>query len=72
MEGQLVKFVENEPVMHTLALDNRDWEILQDVLEAHFDSLNEILRDCVTDDETRHQYEDEKRRINRMLTLFDM
>ena len=52
--------------MKSLALDERDMEILKDVLEAHYESLTDALRDCVMDEDTRFQYKDELTRIGRI------
>ena len=71
MEGKLIKFSSKEEMMWTAKLDNRDMEILKDVLEAHLEYLYDTLRDCVVDDDTRKQYEDEQVRISRMLDLID-
>lgn len=71
MEGKLIKFSSKEEMMWTAKLDDRDMEILKDVLEAHLEYLYDTLKDCVTDDDTRHQYEDEQVRISRMLDLID-
>ena len=54
-----------------ITLDKRDMEILKDVLEAHLEYLYDTLKDCVVDDDTRRQYEDEQVRISRMLDLID-
>ena len=54
-----------------ITLDKRDVEILRDVLEAHLEYLYDVLKDCVVDDDTREQYEDEQIRISRMLNLID-
>ena len=72
MEGKLIKFSSKEEMMWTAKLDNRDMEILMDVLEAHFGYLYDTLKDCVMDDDTRRQYEDEQVRIGRMLDLIEM
>lgn len=71
MEGKLIKFSSKEEMMWTAKLDDRDMEILKDVLEAHLEYLYDTLKDCVMDDDTRHQYEDEQVRISRMLDLID-
>lgn len=55
----------------SITLDDRDMEILKDVLEAHLEYLYDTLKDCVVDDMTRKQYEDEQVRISRMLDLID-
>ena len=72
MEGKLIKFSSKEERMWTAKLDDRDMEILKDVLEAHLEYLYDTLKDCVMDDDTRRQYEDEQVRISRMLDLIDM
>lgn len=71
MEGKLIKFSSKEEMMWTAKLDDRDMEILKDVLEAHLEYLYDTLEDCVVDDATRYQYEDEQVRISRMLDLID-
>lgn len=71
MEGKLIKFSSKEEMMWTAKLDDRDMEILKDVLEAHLEYLYDTLKDCVMDDDTRRQYEDEQIRISRMLDLID-
>jgi len=71
MEGKLIKFSSKEEVMWTAKLDDRDMEILKDVLEAHLEYLYDTLKDCVVSDDTRRQYEDEQVRISRMLGLID-
>ena len=72
MEGKMIKFSEVEDCMWTKKLDGRDMEILQDVLEAHLEWLQDALRDCVVDDESRIQYEDDIERISSMLDLIYM
>ena len=72
MEGKLIKFSSKEEMMWTAKLDDRDMEILKDVLEAHLEYLYDTLTDCVMDDDTRRQYEDEQVRISRMLGLIYM
>lgn len=72
MEGKLIKFSSKEERMWTKKLDDRDMEILKDVLEAHLEYLYDTLKDCVMDDDTRSQYEDEQVRIGRMLGLIYM
>ena len=71
MEGKLIKFSSKEEMMWTAKLDDRDMEVLKDVLEAHLEYLYDTLKDCVVDDDTRSQYEDEQVRISRMLDLID-
>ena len=71
MEGKLIKFSSKEEMMWTARLDDRDMEILKDVLEAHHDNLMDILKDCVVGEDTRFQYMDELVRIERMLDLID-
>lgn len=71
MEGKLIKFSSKEEMMWTAKLDDRDMEILKDVLEAHLEYLYDTLKDCVMDDDTRSQYKDEQVRISRMLDLID-
>ena len=72
MKGKLIKFSSKEEMtMWTAKLDDRDMEILKDVLEAHLEYLYDTLKDCVMDDDTRCQYEDEQVRISRLLDLID-
>lgn len=71
MKGKMVKFSSGEKKAWSLALDERDMEVLKDVLEAHLEYLYDTLKDCVMDDDTRSQYEDEQVRISRMLDLID-
>lgn len=71
MEGKLIKFSSKEEKMWTAKLDDRDMEILKDVLEAHLEYLYDTLRDCVVGDELKIQYEDDQVRISRMLDLID-
>ena len=71
MEGKLIKFSSKEEMMWTAKLDDRDMEILKDVLEAHLEYLYDTLKDCVMDGDTRCQYKDEQVRISRMLDLID-
>jgi 5-bromo-4-chloroindolyl phosphate hydrolysis protein len=72
MEGKLIKFSSKEERMWTAKLDDRDMEILKDVLEAHHENLKDILKDCVVDEDTRFQYMDELVRIERILGLIYM
>ena len=71
MKGKMVKFSPKEEKVWSLALDERDMEILKDVLEAHLEYLYDTLADCVVDGDTRRQYEDEQIRISKMLDLID-
>ena len=71
MEGKLIKFSSKEEMMWTAKLDDRDMEILKDVLEAHLEYLYDTLKDCVVSDDLKIQYEDEQVRISRMLELID-
>lgn len=71
MTGKLIKFSSKDEVMWTLALNERDMEILKDVLEAHLEYLQETLRDCVVGDDLKVQYEDDQVRISKMLDLID-
>lgn len=71
MEGKLIKFSSKEEKMWTAKLDDRDMEILKDMLESRYVDLGDILRDCVMDDDTRSRYEDDQVRISRMLDLID-
>ena len=54
-----------------ITLDKRGIEILRDVLEAHLEYLYDVLKDCIVDDDTCEQYEDEQVRISRVLNLID-
>lgn len=72
MEGKLIKFSSKEERMWTAKLDDRDMEILKDVLEAHHENLMGTLKDCVVDEDTRFQYMDELVRIERILGLIYM
>lgn len=60
MEGKLIKFSSKEEMMWTAKLDDRDMEILKDVLEAHLEYLYDTLRDCVVGDDLKIQYEDDQ------------
>ena len=71
MEGKLIKFSSKEEMMWTAKLDDRDMEILKDVLEAHLEYLHDALKDCVVGDDLKIQYEDDQVRISRMLDLID-
>ena len=71
MEGKLIKFSSKEEMMWTAKLDDRDMEILKDVLEAHLEYLYDTLKDCVVGDELKIQYEDDQVRISRMLDLIN-
>ena len=71
MEGKLIKFSSKEEMMWTAKLDDRDMEILKDVLEAHLEYLYDTLKDCVVSDDLKIQYEDDQVRISRMLDLID-
>lgn len=71
MEGKLIKFSSKEEMMWTAKLDDRDMEILKDVLEGRLEYLHDTLRDCVVGDDLKVQYEDEQVRISRMLDLID-
>ena len=71
MKGKIVKFSPEGEKVWSLALDERDMEILKDVLEAHLEYLYDTLADCVVDDDLRRQYEDEQIRISKMLDLID-
>lgn len=72
MIGKLIKFSKKEERMWTLALEERDMEILKDVLEAHIESLQDALNDCDVDNTTQVQYEDDIKRISKMLGLIYM
>lgn len=67
----MIKLTRDGRKKEVITLDKRDMEILKDVLEAHLEYLYDILKDCVVDDDTRRQYEDEQVRISRMLSLID-
>lgn len=71
MEGKLIKFSSKKEMMWTAKLDDRDMEILKDVLEAHLEYLYDTLKDCVVGDDLEIQYEDDQVRISRMLDLID-
>lgn len=71
MKGKLIKFSSKEEMMWTAKLDDRDMEILKDVLEGHLEYLYDTLSDCVVGDDLKVQYEDEQVRISRMLDLID-
>lgn len=45
MEGKLIKFSSKEEMMWTAKLDDRDMEILKDVLEAHLEYLIDLYND---------------------------
>ena len=72
MNGKLIKFSSKDEVMWTLALNERDMEILKDVLEAHIESLQDALNDCAVNNTTQVQYEDDIKRISKMLGLIYM
>ena len=67
----MIKLTHDGRKKEVITLDKRDMEILKDVLEAHLEYLYDTLKDCVVDDDTRRQYEDEQVRISRMLSLID-
>lgn len=67
----MIKLTRDGRKKEVITLDKRDMEILKDVLEAHLEYLYDTLKDCVVDDDTRRQYEDEQVRISRMLSLID-
>lgn len=67
----MIKLTRDGRKEEVITLDKRDVEILKDVLEAHLEYLYDILKDCVVDDDTRRQYENEQVRISRMLNLID-
>lgn len=69
--GKLIKFSSKDEVMWSLALNERDMEILKDVLEAHLEYLYDTLNDCVVSDDLKVQYEDDQVRISKMLELID-
>lgn len=71
MEGKLIKFSSKEEMMQAAKLDDRDMEILKDVLVAHLEYLYDTLGDCVVGDDLKIQYEDDQVRISRMLDLID-
>lgn len=39
-----------ESDLHEIKLDQRDWEIIQDVLEAHLEYLEDLQNDGMLDD----------------------
>lgn len=41
---------DEESDLHEIKLDQRDWEIIQDVLEAHLEYLEDMQNDGVLDD----------------------
>ena len=41
---------DEEPDLHEIKLDQRDWEIIQDVLEAHLEYLEDMQNDGMLDD----------------------
>lgn len=54
-----------------IEIDERDIEILKDILEAHLEYLYDVLKDCVVGDDLKVQYEDDQVRISKMLDLID-
>lgn len=71
MEGKLIKFSSKEEKMWTAKLDDRDMEILKDMLESRYVDLGDILRGCVMDDDTRSRYKEERIRIRRLWDLIN-
>lgn len=41
---------DEESDLHEIKLDQRDWEIIQDVLEAHLEYLEDMQNDGMLDD----------------------
>ena len=68
MKGKLITFSSKEKKMWSRNLDERDMEILQDVLEAHL----ERLEDMVNDGEDDEDIPDEIHRVQKMLDLIYM
>lgn len=54
-----------ESDLHEIKLDQRDWEIIQDVLEAHQEYLQDLENDGMLDDS------DELERINGMVDFIN-
>lgn len=67
----MIKLTRDGRKEEVITLDKRDMEIIKDVLEAQLEYLYDTLKDCVIDDMTRKQYEDEQVRISRMLDCID-
>lgn len=66
MKGKMVKFSSKEEKVWSLALDERDMEILEDVLEAHLEYLTDLYNDG--DDEV----DEEIHHVRTMLGLIYM
>jgi hypothetical protein len=51
-EGKLLLWdaSDKESDLHEIRLDQRDWEIIQDVLEAHLEYLEDMQNDGALDD----------------------
>ena len=51
-EGKLLLWdaSDKDSDLHEIKLDQRDWEIIQDVLEAHLESLEDMQIDGALDD----------------------
>lgn len=56
---------DEESDLHEIKLDQRDWEIIQDVLEAHQEYLQDLENDGMLDDS------DELERINGMVDFIN-
>ena len=54
-----------ESDLHEIKLDQRDWEIIQDVLEAHQEYLEDIQNDGTLDDD------DELFRVNNIVEFIN-
>lgn len=56
---------DEESDLHEIKLDQRDWEIIQDVLEAHQEYLEDMQNDGMLDDD------DELFRVNRIVEFIN-
>lgn len=56
---------DEESDLHEIKLDQRDWEIVQDVLEAHQEYLEDMQNDGMLDDD------DELFRVNRIVEFIN-
>ena len=56
---------DEESGLHEIKLDQRDWEIIQDVLEAHQEYLEDMQNDGMLDDD------DELFRVNRIVEFIN-
>lgn len=54
-----------ESDLHEIKLDQRDWEIIQDVLEAHQEYLEDMQNDGMLDDD------DELFRVNNIIEFIN-